>query len=268
MRRNIRLKEYDPLLERTFGPSENYLKSTIPGFLELEQFKVRVNSSGFILPHGRQSNETKNSSIILGGSTAECLFMKEEYRIESILAKKNPLGIYLNGAISSSTTLDTFNAVLNKIIPTKPSKIFYLPGAFDARLLSKGFYSPDSIACTTSEPTGEINIENNFFSDRRTLLKYMFNIIQSFGIELFVGTFSHRHNPQDPYKIFVRTANRLENTNCLINSQTRELAVEVNAKLVDLEELMYTEFDLHYDNHHLTPKGSAIVASHLFDAGF
>lgn len=268
MRRNIRILEYDPHLDRTLGPSETYLKSTIPGFLDLKQFRVRANSSGFLLPFGVGGDETEKSSIIVGDSIAECLFMKEEFRIESILSAQNPIGRYLNGAISSATTLDIFNSILNKIIPTKPCKIFFMAGVFDGMIHNKGFYSPDVLTCTTSEPMGKINIANNFLVDRAALLGSMFEVVSAFDIELFVGTFSHRHNPLDPHIEFLNKVEESKNIYCLINSQTRELAMESNAKLIDLERLMYDDFDMHYDNHHLTPKGSLTIANYLLKAGF
>ena len=149
MRRHIRLLEYDPGLNRTLGPSDDYLKSTIPSFLDKKEFPIHANSSGFLLPFEFFDNETKNSAIIMGDSIAECLFMEEEFRIESRLRSLNLGAIYLNAAISSATTLDLLNIVLNKIIPTMPKKVFLMSGVYDGMINERGFFSSHPSTLTT-----------------------------------------------------------------------------------------------------------------------
>jgi hypothetical protein len=268
MKRNIRLYEYDANLDRTLEPSDNYLIRTIKNSLEKSKYITRTNSSGYILPKGISHNNTVDSCIILGDSIPECIFMKEEHRIESVLYKQKNTEIYLNCAYSGATLLDIYNIILNKIIPTKPKKIFIMHGVFDRFIDKLGYYSEDKIACTTSEVMGKLNIENDFLNHRKIFLKSIINLLSDFNIEIFLSTFSHRHNPNDPNKEFCSRAANIDNLYCQINEITREIAARSSCIFLDFETILYDEFDIHYDNHHLTARGAELVANYLIENGF
>lgn len=267
MKRKIRLYEYDPEINRTFIPSSGYLENTVANGLEAKEYRVRTNSSGFILPFGLESNETKGSSIILGDSIAECIFLDEEYRIESILQNRNKDNLYLNHGYSGATTLDILNIIINKIVPLEPKKIFLMSGIVDGNISMKGFYHQDDETSTIVESPKSVNSINNFLQHREILLNTVFDIVKKFEIEIIIGTIGHRHNPSDPNGKFLCLPIE-NNIYHKINKQTLRIAMDRSIKFIDFEGLMYDHFDLHYDSYHLNKKGANLVANELLNIGF
>ena len=50
--RNIRLYEWMPNIDRTFIPSDEYLKQCIEQFLEKKEYRIRTNNNGLTMPFG------------------------------------------------------------------------------------------------------------------------------------------------------------------------------------------------------------------------
>jgi hypothetical protein len=269
MKRNIRLYEYTPLLDRTFSPSDSYMMGVIPNLLESRPYKVRTNNFGAILPSIGGSHSGKKLSVILGDSVPECLFVDEDFRIESVLSKLNDNNLYLNFAYSGATSLDILNIFFNKVMALAPSNIFFMAGVFDEKIFKIGFYSSDNrVATVDGLFAADGAYFNDFFKSRDVFLRCIFAACNNLGIHCYVGTFGHRHHKDDPYGKFCNYINSDDNLLHKINYQTKKIAQDYNLNVIDFEKIFLPSFDLYYDNHHLTKKGAYLIAIHLHDMGF
>ena len=268
--RHIRLKEWMPNIDRTFEPSEQYITACIPNALKKEGYRIRTNQDGLILPVNVKNNEENlhKSSIILGDSIPECLYMHEEFRIESQLAKRKNRN-YFNAAYSGATSVDILNTIINKIIPLHPEKICLISGVYDSQIMNKGFFSIDSHISTISPQPHICNLQNFFLKDREKILEVIVSLLSHFGIELILCTVSHRFNPNDPFcKTLNIETNPLLNKICLVNETTRNIAKNFGLKLIDFEKIFFENFNLHYDHAHLTPKGALLISDILMNMDF
>jgi hypothetical protein len=211
----------------------------------------------------------KGSCVILGDSVPECLFMDEEFRIESVLTRLNPHCSYFNHAYSGATSLDILNILVNKIIPIRPSKVFFMAGVYDDAISNLGFFNLDiKSSSIVGSYLDVINFENDFLRHREILLESIFSLINKIGAELFVGLFSHRHNPTDPNHSFCNSKEIDLHKYRVINAHTLKIAKKFNANIIDFQQTMFDRFDFHYDNHHLTPAGAFFIANSLHESGF
>jgi hypothetical protein len=268
-RRSIRLFEYTPGLRKTFAPAkENYLSGVIPELFSNDGWPIRIDPNGFILPNGlNEVLDYKESSIIVGDSIPECLYMDEKLRIESLLFNMcHGQRTFINASYSGATSIDILNLIVNKIVPLKPKNIFLMSGVYDAMARRGGFYN-DSVK---SSPILGVNFNNKFhdiMKHRAVFLESVINILGGFGVEVVVGTFGHRCNPEDPY-IGEGGLTYDPAPFEMVNSITRSVCEKYAVKIIDFEKIMYPYFDLFYDSYHLTPAGASLMSEELIKSGF
>ncbi len=270
MHRNIRLYEYQPSAVIKFEPQlESYTRNCIPELFQNTGWTIRLSEHGFILPYGLdEPSDAVGSSMLLGDSVLECLFMHERSRIESILFEKKPSVRYLNHGRSSSTSVDILNTIVNKIVPLQPRKVFLLSGVFDVGVSAYGLYSNVAKSCTINGASFP-NFKFDIYETRKNFLLTKIRLLKSFGITVYLGTFGHRHNPLDPYfnKFGSGPSDKANNPYCLINQVARDCRMEAD-EFIDFEHLMYSEFNCFYDQWHLTAAGAKIIADKLSECGF
>lgn len=269
--RTIRLQEWIPKLQRTYGPSDDYMLGVINQLLLKSDYPVNLDEWGFLNSNNHVDYAPSDTSIILGDSIPECLYMPNDHRIECVLHKLNPDNLYLNGAKSGTHILDLINLILNKIIPHNPKKIFIMLGVFDGMCYLDNFYGDKaSVSTLSNSPT--FNYQMDFFTLRKNFMHILLNIISKFQLDVTFGTYGHRNNKLDPYLgKFTKDVDRFlatENINLKINDMTRTMVSDHGGKLIDFEAMMFPHFDLFYDMYHLSSKGANFIAKKLNESGF
>lgn len=123
--RAINLREHHPGQSRIFNPDEKYLVNTTT--LLDQDYPLRIDNNGFILPHNNHDNPDKKIFFI-GGSTIECLYVNENNRfpvlVEQIIEEKTGkfINVY-NAGFSGNSSIHSLDILLNKIIPMDPDVI-------------------------------------------------------------------------------------------------------------------------------------------------
>ena len=133
--RSLVLREYSPNTSIKIKVREKYFPGTQA--LEQKNFSLRTDSDGFIIgPADFKKQKEKVSTIFIGGSTTECIFVDENmrfpYRVGELLNSRT-----LNGGVSGNHTMHSLLSTIGKAIPYKPNHIVFMQGVNDVTLLSK-----------------------------------------------------------------------------------------------------------------------------------
>ena len=162
--RAIVLREFRPLLkEYNYPAKEDEPYDTI----EKKNYLLRVDENGFIMPSEKYSNPDI-SLVFLGDSVTAELLVDEEKRfpyLSGVLLEKE-LKVKINSFNASRTannTLNTLDALLNKIIPLKPDVAIIMHNNNDVAIMlyEKTYWNNSPTRCLIFD----INeyILNNFF---------------------------------------------------------------------------------------------------------
>ncbi|MCX7934872.1 MAG: SGNH/GDSL hydrolase family protein [Planctomycetota bacterium] len=151
--RHIRLVEHPPRVDAWLIAPKEYERN----FDKFQRARVRfrTDENGYILgPEGVIANPDITMAFH-GGSTTECLYVNEELRFPSLVARllmdRTGLKIRaLNGGRSRACTLDSLNAILNKTLAFKPDIIVMMHNINDLSLLMYcGSYYNDNATRST-----------------------------------------------------------------------------------------------------------------------
>ena len=138
--RYVILKEINPNFKAKYTPTSEYLNGT--DSLERKGYLIRADENGFI-ENGNNINFTENdeSIIFFGGSTTEQLFVREEYRWQSILERKlnegqrNPKLKIINAGVSGNNSMHSTLNLIAKGLPLKPKFVVLMHNVNDYGLL-------------------------------------------------------------------------------------------------------------------------------------
>ena len=263
-RRHINLREPLPNIEARHVAHKS--PTQVMPFTKTE-FVVKHNNEGFISKEDLPSS--KPIKVLIGDSVPECLFVEEDKRLERLLSEHNSGTLYLNHGISYANSVDVINVVVNKILPLHVSEMLLLQGHMDYY----GVYTPTDDRYTIAGRQATTTALN-YLEQRRVLLEGIATLTTGFGIKLILATAAHRHNPNDPYlngekstwlgDEFKERAKQW----VMINEVTRKVAYKYNLPLLDLEKIMYNEFELLYDYNHMNEAGTEFVVKELIKIGF
>lgn len=102
---------------------------------------IRTNEEGFIEPSGVHKKADK-TLVFLGGSTTECLWMKEEqrfpYLVSKLLEENTALAVNsYNGGLGGNDMRHSINALWNKVLGLSPDYVFLMHNINDMTLLQR-----------------------------------------------------------------------------------------------------------------------------------
>ncbi len=270
MVRWVKLKEFDLSVDTYVAPTDDYL-SRCDGSLEKADYRVRTDSWGF-LRTGEPSYD-KDRIIILGDSSAACVFISESDRlgavIERSLRSSGRNADVLVGATSDCTTLHSLNIFLNKCIPLRPTKLVLMSCGSDSAALCAhaGYWLNDPSGALTpiaqhDKGSDELVLERPNASERVLLLRVLHAAAQAYGTELVLVTVPHRRRADDYlssyYKGDLRYHHRLTGMKQDINSATRRFAHDKGVICIDAE-MLSDDGSIFYDIVHLNHRGCRIV---------
>lgn len=256
IKRSIRLKEFQPNIEKQHLPSVSYL-SKVSQIKDNQAFFQRTDKHGFTTNHISFSSSER--VVLIGDSFIENIFVDESKRITSrveefFLVKGKRVEV-LNAGVSGATGLGLLNCILNKIIFLKPEVIIFTQPScdFSALLYENGYFN-DSMFFSNIIPSGNINKQ-----EHETIEKNLKQIL--LVIELITKACQI-------YDIKICFAT------CCSNSSKRQLKM-MNDVIRDNQYLGYDVIDLDqkipknevyfYDKQHLNEKGSDYIANIFFD---
>lgn len=139
--RNIRLREHSPNIDRYIRPEPIYIKRA--DNLINHEFPFKTDIDGYIY-NGYNHDKADLNLLFLGGSTTECLYVKEENRFPYLTSRllENKLGDLkinsFNSGVSGNNSMHSINILLNKGLKKRPDYIFLMHNNNDLDFLLKG----------------------------------------------------------------------------------------------------------------------------------
>lgn len=281
-RRHIRLKEWACNHNKTLQPKEEYLEFT-NGSLVDQEYKLRTNSEGFILPKKikeRPVLENTKKIFFFGDSFVEQVYSDEEKRIFSVVqdevAKEQDI-ICLNGGYSGATSLNLFNSILNKIQPNSNSIIFFVVPSNDVLALkyNRGYWCYGDQRYTPVLPVAEIKEKFNDSLNLDHLLGVVKSIKEycdNFSMPFLLATFPYVNRDYENQPWYQKRYGARRSYSDLIaqrksvNELIRTLSASKNIPLCDLEKAFSGSPTDFYDDLHLNHKGGDAVGRYV--AGF
>ena len=120
--RNIRLKEYTPLMEKYLIPSDNFLAKTEN--LIQKEYKFKLDEDGYIYPSEIHKNPDLKI-IFLGGSTTQCGCVEEKNRfpflVGRMLEKANKIKVNsYNSWVGGNHTLHSIDILIYNVLRINP----------------------------------------------------------------------------------------------------------------------------------------------------
>ena len=140
--RSIKLKEHTPNITRVY--KREGISKNIGG-----KISFRTDKDGFILPNLMENSSANNEHFtiaFLGGSTTECLIVKEDLRFPVLVGKSLKKSLdkdifVINAGCAGDTIHDSINSLFNKVMNYKPDIAVVMHAINDAGLLlNKGNY--------------------------------------------------------------------------------------------------------------------------------
>lgn len=144
LERAIRLREHNPNSLRYL-----YFRNKEAPEQSNRYYRLKIDSNGFIMP-GAPHEHPDITLVFLGGSTTECLHMDDDHRFPcqagALLEKKTGLEVNsYNGGMAGNNSLHSIDALLNKVIPLKPTVVVMMHNINDlVILLHEGSYWNDN----------------------------------------------------------------------------------------------------------------------------
>ncbi len=258
-------------------------------------FLLRTDSNGFIFPVNYYENPDIKI-VFLGGSTTECKYVDEKLRFpfltgEIIENKTNLKATTINSGVCGSNTMHSVNLLLNKIIPLKPDYVVLMHNVNDWSTLGmEGTYWNEniSLSLTYKDHRRAWFIDEDEFNDIRNkkpisnihqmkldyekALKTFVAICKANDIEPILMTQAHRfvEFPDSGDIVYKSFINALSEFNIKyddvvlyqveFNDIIRNVALETNTKLIDLDSQLSYADDYIYDLVHYNNEGSKKVA--------
>lgn len=274
-RRFIRLKEWTPDLDVRLRPTPAYLSGT-DGSLPDQEYRLRTDADGYILPPADDSTSRDNPTLlVLGDSLVESVYVPEHQRfvaaVEPWLAQRGVHYRCLNGGYSGATTLHLHHALMAKVGRRPNTTVLLVAPVSDAwSLIKQGGYwcAADKRYSPIVPPrVGDVREQALDLADIRAVLPLFIHGCRLLGLGILLGTNPHRMSSydQDPWlrRRFKNATNynkmRSARTRC--NEVVRQVAIDMNVPCVDLETALSSRTDLFYDDLHMNVAGSEMLTS-------
>lgn len=256
-KRQIRLKEFQPNIHRTYAPDESYLNAR-PRLDKNSAYVVRTDANGYIISGTHQCSS--RTIVLMGDSFVENLYVDEDKRIASQLERMLLTNGYdfqvLNAGVSGTTNLNATNLLLNKVVYHAPKAIVFVTSSNDLAALryecgysnSSKFHGnlvPEDLSegwtkSSVGENIGQV-VDN---------LKVINFICKLNNIDFYICTYPEIQSNEDLK---------------LINSKVRAFAANEAVDLVDLDKLIMKNDIYYYDKLHVSHVGAAVAAKSIFE---
>lgn len=266
MKRQIRLKEWEPGLKKVMAPAASLIELS-DGSLPPESVTVTVSEDGFIYDPNRPE-DFESRIIVMGDSVVDCAFVPEGRRFTDIAEQElRSHGISArveNAGRSGATILQLLLALQAKIIPMRPNKVVLINGIIDADamqvasgLWSKGDYINPIEEEKIGHPTPK-RLPDLDFSSRTKFLRLFADTCRLFEIELVIATIPLRGNDEYLDRYLAKSGPRNIRVEA-VNQNTRDFCATSGVKLIDLDKLVNGDTSCFYDYFHFNPAGAEIA---------
>ena len=256
-KRQIRLKEFQANIHRTYTPDESYLNAR-PRLDKNSAYVVRTDANGYIISGTHQCSS--RTIVLMGDSFVENLYIDEDKRIASQLERMLLTNGYdfqvLNAGVSGTTNLNATNLLLNKIVYHAPKAIVFVTSSNDlAALRYESGYSNSSkfhgnlVPEDLSEGWTKSSVGENI-SQVVDNLKVVNFICKLNNIDFYVCTYPEIQSNEDLK---------------LINSNVRAFAANEFVDLIDLDKLIMKNDIYYYDKLHVSHVGATVAAKSIFE---
>jgi lysophospholipase L1-like esterase len=273
-RRQLRLKEWPPLIDRQLRPSPEYLLATDGSLRDIE-YRVRTDADGYILPPPTDLDGVENTLIFFGDSFVESTYVPEDQRfvavIQDILREAGVPARCLNAGYSGATSLHMLMSLLGKVGRRQSTTIILVIPSNDAfALIKEGGYwcrwdkryspvipVPDSLRV----PTQSLDL-----ADLQSVINLFVDSCRRLRLNLVLASFPHRTELfKDDSWLLRRFKSKLNydrthDWRCSINASGRAIAKRLNIPFIDLEKLVSERIECFYDDLHMNELGSKEVA--------
>ncbi|MGL5599504.1 MAG: SGNH/GDSL hydrolase family protein [Silvania sp.] len=263
MKRQIRLKEWEPGTKRVMAPPASLIELS-DGSLPPDSVSVTISSDGFVCDPNR-SDEFESRVIVMGDSVVECSYVPEGRRFTDIAEKelraKGVSARVENAGRSGATILQLTLALQAKIIPMRPNKIVLMNGIIDADAIqfASGLWSKgDYINPIEEEKVGHPapkKLPELDFTARTKFLRLFADTCRLFEIDLVIATTPLRDNDEYMERYLAKNGQRNIRVEA-VNHNTREFCSNNGVKLIDLDKLVNRDPQYFYDYFHFNPAGA------------
>ena len=134
--RKIRLREWQPSINRYFTPDNKYIENSEN--LIQKGYKFKVSEEGYIYP-SKIYKQPDKTLLFLGGSTTECMYVEEENRFPYLVGKIiDSSGVKINSfnsGKSGNNSMHSINIFLNKGLELKPDFAIMMHNINDLNIL-------------------------------------------------------------------------------------------------------------------------------------
>lgn len=267
--RGIRLKEYDPHVERQHIPTGDLVEAS-DETLQEGPFRLRTDQHGFIITGNIVSNDATPLAVI-GGSFVESSWVHEDKRFASQAERLMPGYRVLNGGYSGSTTLQLYNVMLNKIYPIigEHGTLVFFVGQSDSDIIGRDdSYWNDTQRWAPVVPgfPPEATLPNGECQLRR-LVELTINTARTMNINLILASSPYRDGDfsNDPVlrRRFRRNRaafNAKKAEQDAIQQATIETGTQHGVDVIDFQTLTGGNPDWFYDALHLNEYGQTQFA--------
>lgn len=274
VRRSLRLKEWQPLIDRQLRPAPDYLAAS-DGSLRDIDYRVRTDADGYILPPHADLDDIADTLIFFGDSFVESTYVPEGQRfvaaIQTILRDIGVPAHCLNAGYSGATTLHMLMSLLGKVGRRPATTIVLVIPSNDAFALIKegGFWCRGDKRYAPIVPVPEgitVPAQPLDLEDMQAVLNLFVDACRRLRLDLVLATFPHRTATftNDPWlhRRFKSAANyeRAHEWRRSVNKVGRAVANRLNIPFVDLEAIVSTRTEWFYDDLHMNETGSQGIA--------
>lgn len=266
--RFIKLREYLPNTEIFARPSRDYMTHVAPNTIERKYYRLAIDSNGFIGPSEIHASPD-HKIVFLGGSTTECLYVDEDKRFPYVVGRQLESTAQLkintyNGGVSANESMHSLNALINKVLPMKPSIVVVMHNVNDLGVLrAHGSYWYTHSLKSHVQTSREVFTRYEFHPDQMQT-KPEADLIQAFSknLQMFIEV-CKIHGVQ---LVLMTQANRVDQSDTLyhhFNDIIRNKARDNHVPMIDLAKYIPAEPDFLYDHYHYTAKGSLSAAEYI-----
>lgn len=267
--RSIRLKEYDPNVEKQYIPTGE-LVETSDDTLQAGPFALRTDEHGFVIT-GNTVPQDATPIAVIGGSFVESSWVHEDKRFISQAERLMPGHKLLNGGYSGSTTLQLYNVMLNKIYPIigEGGTLVFFVGQSDSDVINReGSYWNDTqrwspivpgFKSQETLPSGETQV--------RRLVELTINTARVMNINLVLASSPYRDGDfsNDPvlrrrFRRDREAFNAKKAEQDAIQQATIETGAQHGVDVIDFQTLTGGNPEWFYDALHLNEYGQTQFA--------
>ncbi len=266
--RFIKLREYLPNTETLERPSRDYMTHVAPNTIERKYYRLAIDSNGFIGPSDIHASPD-HKIVFLGGSTTECLYVDEDKRFPYVVGRQleSAAGLKINtynGGVSANESMHSLNALINKVLPMKPSIVVVMHNVNDlVALRTQGSYWYTHSRKSHVQTSREV-LTRYEFHPAEMQTKPEADLIQAFSknLQMFIEI-CKIHGVQ---LVLMTQANRVDRSDTLyhyFNDIIRNKARDNHLTMIDLAQHIPAEPDFIYDHYHYTAQGSLYAAEYI-----